>query len=63
MCKERKQEVTYFASILSIMEVTPDRFVDTNNELYNTLLSEHMGRFEADNRVLFQDIDNFDKCP
>lgn len=55
-----KNEVTYFNSILSIMEVTPDKFADINDALFNALLTEHIGRFEADNRVLFQDIDNFD---
>lgn len=53
-------EQTYFSSLLAIKEDCGGTLDKANFDLFNELLYEHIGQFEARNRALFQDIDNFD---
>ena len=54
------QERIYLHSLLNIKKTLNGDYAEINDELYNELIYEHIGRFEANNRALFQDIDNFD---
>ena len=53
-------ERTYFRSMFAVKAACGISLSEANESLFNELLYEHIGRFEAENRVLFQDIDNFD---
>ena len=53
-------ERLYVHSLISIKKATNYNSTKVNDELLNELLFEHIGQFEAKNRSLFQDIDNFD---
>ena len=53
------QERIYFHSLLNIKKCVNSDFAEANDELYNELIYEHIGRFEANNRPLLQEIDNF----
>lgn len=55
-----EQERIYIHSLLDIKKCIDGSYSEINDELYNELIYEHIGRFEANNRSLFQDIDNFD---
>lgn len=55
-----EEERDYFESTLAVKEALGITLSEANTELYNEILYEHIGQFEAKNRALFQDIDNFD---
>ena len=55
-----KDECIYLDSLLCIKLICSDSLSIANDELFNHLIYEHIGQFEAKNRALFQDIDNFD---
>ena len=53
-------ERMYIHSLINVQKVIDEDYSEINDELYNALIYEHIGRFESQNRSLFQDIDNFD---
>lgn len=53
-------ERVYIHSLINIRKTTNEEADLVNNELHNELLYEHIGRFEANHRSLFQDIESFD---
>ena len=53
-------ERLYVHSLVNIRKAVVGDAVSINDELHNELLYEHIGRFEANHRSLFQDIENFD---
>lgn len=55
-----ESERLYVHSLINIKKATNYDSAKVNDELLNELLFEHIGQFEAKNRSLFQDIDNFD---
>lgn len=55
-----EEERIYIHSLHNVKKCLDSKFDVANNELYNELIYEHIGRFESKNRSLFQDIDNFD---
>lgn len=54
-----ENERIYFKSLLDIKESSNDSLTEVNENLFNEILFEHISLFEAENRVLFQDIDDF----
>ena len=52
-------ERIYAHSLLNIKKATTYSFNEANDELFNELLFEYIGHFEAKNRSLFQEIDDF----
>ena len=54
------KERAYFQSILNIKSACGTTLLETNDNLFNEILYEHISEFEVQNRELFQDIDNFD---
>ena len=55
-----EEERVYLHSMLNIKSSCNYSLQDSNNALYNQILYYHIGQFEAQNREVFQDIDNFD---
>ena len=53
-------ERLYIHSLVSVRKSLNRESTEANSELHNELLYEHIGRFEANHRSLFQDIENFD---
>ena len=53
-------ERLYIHSLVNIRKSIQKEATEVNSELHNELLYEHIGRFEANHRSLFQDIENFD---
>ena len=53
-------EWTYFCSMIAVATSCNISYAEANNSLFNEVIYEHIGQFEAKNRALFQDIDNFD---
>lgn len=53
-------EWTYFCSLVAVATSCNVSYAEANDSLFNEIIYEHIGQFEAKNRVLFQDIDNFD---
>lgn len=54
------EELLYFRSVLTIKPLCGDNILAANDALLNQILYSHIMRFEAQNRILFQDIDHFD---
>ncbi len=54
------EELLYFRSVLAIKPLCDDDILSANDELLNQVLYRHIVQFEAQNRMLFQDIDGFD---
>lgn len=52
-------EKDYFSSINDIKTVYPHSLAEINDMLFNAILNEHIAVFEAENRELFHNIDNF----
>ena len=55
-----EMERVYIHSLFNVKNLLKEEFEQVNFELFNEMIFEHIGRFEARNRALFQDIDNFD---
>ncbi|MBE7067190.1 MAG: DUF4011 domain-containing protein [Ruminococcaceae bacterium] len=55
-----EQEKTYIHSLCNTKKHIEGSYIEINDELHNELIYEHIASFEAKNRFLFQDIDNFD---
>ncbi len=55
-----EEERVYLHSMLNIKTACVISFQEANDALYNQVLYYHIGQFEAQNRDVFQDIDNFD---
>ena len=53
-------ELRYFLSVLKIVPYCADNIAVANDDLMNQILLKHIVIFEADNRDLLQNIDNFD---
>ena len=54
-------EHAYFNALRQIHKVGKGNLTDWNEELYNTLLYEHIQRFEMENRTLMPQIASFDR--
>lgn len=54
------EERTYLHSLLAVKPHCEARLDRANDDLFNQVLYEHIDRFEAKNRALFQDIHDFD---
>lgn len=50
----------YFQSVIHIKNGSEESLESTISDLYNVILYEHISKFEAENRELFQDIHNFE---
>ena len=53
-------EWTYFCSMVAVAKLCNSSYAEANDSLFNEIIYEHIGQFEAKNRDLFQDIENFD---
>lgn len=53
------KERIYFSSVLAVQVACGISLTEANDCLFNEVLYEHISQFEAQNRVLLQDIDNF----
>ncbi len=56
-----KNENLYLAALRKIHKICGGTVVEWNNELYNTILFEHIQRFEMDNRTLMPQVASFEK--
>ncbi len=54
-------EKLYLAALRKIHKVYGGKVVEWNDELYNSLLFEHIQEFESSNRTLFPQVASFDK--
>lgn len=54
------KERIYFNSVLAIANSCDISLTEANDDLFNEILTEHISRFETENRTLFQDLANFD---
>jgi len=56
-----KNETAYLSALRKIHKVCGKNVLDWNQDLYNTILFEHIQRFEAENRTLLPKVASFDK--
>ena len=54
-------ENIYLAALRKIHKICGGTVTEWNDELYNTLLFEHIQRFEMENRTLMPQVDSFEK--
>ena len=56
-----KNETLYLTALRKIHKICGGKVIEWNDELYNTLLFEHIQRFETDNRTLLPQVASFEK--
>ena len=56
-----KSETIYLTALRKIHKICGGTVIEWNNELYNTILFEHIQRFEMENRTLLPQVAAFEK--
>ena len=56
-----EHELLYLTALRKIHKICGGTVIEWNDELYNTLLFEHIQRFEMDNRTLMPKVASFEK--
>jgi len=56
-----KNETLYLTALRKVHKICGGKVVEWNEELYNTLLFEHIQRFEMENRTLLPKVASFEK--
>ncbi len=56
-----QSETIYLAALRKIHKICGGTVIEWNNELYNTILFEHIQRFEMENRTLLPQVAAFEK--
>jgi len=54
-------ETIYLTALRKIHKICGGTVIEWNNELYNTILFEHIQRFESENRTLLPKVESFEK--